>query len=438
MTDYALDRPLPADVDTERSILGAVLLDNDCLDQAAAKIQPEHFSLSSHQMIFKCMVDLWEADKPIDFNTLTNELGMHKQIQAVGGVAYVTDLTNGLPRVKNILHHVNIVKDKAVLRKLIQICNATVAASYEQEDTANRIASYHDEALMELIGEQSGESKHVSEFSEEVINQIYALRSQGHRLAGFSYGVEDLDFKTTGIRRKEFTIIGGRPKDGKTALLLEGIAANCAEGVAVGMFSIEMNREAILERLYASVAKIDYGHIRVPHLLTDEESVRLMNAKQIVDGWPLYIDDDAEITSNELCARARLMKKRYGVDLIGVDYMQLMNGTGDMRMRMIKISRALRTLAKTQGMAVIALSQLARPNDKNQNRRPEIWDLKESGSLEADANTILLIFRPVDETGKKTGEDEILITQRSGEAGICAVTYMGRWMRFEDRSMRGF
>lgn len=451
MSGPTLEKVMPASIDAERAIIGAILLDNAAYDQAAAKIKAGDFSLDAHRRIFFRMCELSEAGKPIDFVTLTEQLGMHKEIEAVGGVAYVTSLTDGLPRVKNISQYVSIVKNKSMLRSLIHTCTATVAACYEQEDSATRIASYHDDALMQLIGQQSGESKHVSTFSEDVINQIFAIKARGKRLAGFSYGIEDLDFKTGGIRRKEFTIIGARPKQGKTDMMCQAAQANCDYEIKepVGLFSIEMNKEALLERIYASVARIDYSHITEPYLLTDDEARKLLNAKQRVDEWPLHIDDDPELTSNEICARARLMKKRENVGLIGVDYMQIVNGTGDMRMRMIKLSRALRTLARSQDLAVIALSQLARPNDKNINRRPEIWDLKESGSLEADANTILLIFRPVyvggeednpdgSKTGMNTGNDEIIITQRRRSPGIAVVTFVGKHQRFEDRSLKGY
>ena len=434
------ERSLPANVEAERAILGVSILDrsNTTFDQALAKLTASDFSLDSHRRLFSSMAELSEAGKPIDFVTLCDHLISKHELEAIGGTSYVIGLTDGRPVQKNIEHYVRIVKDKSVKRTLVHVCSRTIDQCCEDTDPASQIASMHDDELMELIGERSKDSQHVSEFSDDVVTQIFNIRAKGDVLAGFSYGVGELDAKTTGVRRKEFTIIGGRPKDGKTALLLEAIQANCEAGSPVGFFSIEMNREAILERLYSSVGKINFRHIREPHLLTEEEAARLLIAKQRVDEWPLYIDDDAEVTISEICARARLMKKRHGVNLVGVDYMQIVNGRGDIRQRMIKISRSLRTLAKMQDMAVIGLSQLARPNDKNMNRRPEIWDLKESGSLEADANTILLIFRPVDETGHKSGDDEILITQRGGEAGIAVVTYLGKWMRFEHRTMKGF
>jgi replicative DNA helicase len=437
MNDATLDRGMPANIDAEKFCLGSILLDNLTYDQAAAKISAEDFSLHSHKVIFLRIEELAEAGRPIDFVTLTEQLGQHKEIEAVGGVGYITSLTDGLPRVKNIGQYVRIVEDKAMLRAMIHACSTTIQSCYEQQDTPQRIASYHDETLQQIISGGETEGQHVAEFSEDVVTQIANLRTKGPGLVGFSYGVDDVDSRTTGIRPKEFTIIGGRPKQGKTALALNSIEANCKAGIPEGFSSIEMNKEAILERLYSSVARIPADHLSEPHLLTEEEMVRLWNVKEKIDAWPLYVDDSADVTVSQLCARARLWKRRYNVRKVTVDYMQLISGTGDMRMRMIKASRALRLLAKDQGLAVTALSQLARPNDKNMNRKPEIWDLKESGSLEADANTILLIFRPIAEDGSFTGEDEIGITQRRGAPGIAPVTYTGKFVRFESRWMRG-
>lgn len=433
------EQQLPMSQENEIAVLGAIILHNECFDQAAARLTVDDFALDSHRRIFLRMCDLAERGVPIDFNTLTDELGKNREIEAVGGVVYLTSLTDGLPRVKNILSYVKILENVSLLRKLIHACTSTANAAYEAQDTARNIYSYHDEQLLKIIGRNAeGTGIHVKEFSDEVLTEINNLRSQGNVLPGYSYGIEELDEKTTGVRRKEFTVIGARPKQGKTALALQIIQANCEQGKSVGFFSVEMNKEAILERLWSSVGKINFGHIRQPNLLTDDEIVRLHNAKETVDTWQLQIDDSADITINEITARGRLMKKRYGVELVLVDYMQIVNARGDIRQRLIKISHALRTLAKNQNIAVVGLSQLARPADKNLNRRPEIWDLKESGTIEADANTILLIFRPVDGDNVETGEDEILITQRSGQRGMAKVVYNGPHMRFESRWLRGW
>lgn len=432
------DIHLPANIEAERAILGAVLLDNAAFDQAASAIHASDFILDSHRRIYLRMVELAESTKPIDFVTLREQLEHHREVEAIGGVEYILSLTDGLPRVKNISQYVNIVKDKAVKRTLMQICNRTIGQCSEDSDPAAQIAAAHDDDLMELVGNSNDDAFHVAQFSDGVMNEIFKLAAQGDVLPGFSYGMENLDVKTTGVRSKELTIIGARPKEGKTSILIQAIAENCKKGIPCGLFSIEMNREAILEILWSSVGQIDFEHIRRPFLLTDQEKVKLLNVKQRIDDWPLYIDDNADLTISEICARARLMKRRYGVRLIGLDYMQLISGRGEMRLRMIKAGRALRSLAKSQGLAVIALSQLTRPDDKNMNKRPEVWQLKESGSLEADANTIILIFRPVDENGAKTGEDEFLITQRGGEGGMVKTFYKGNWRRFEHPAMRGY
>lgn len=444
-----LDQEMPYSREVEVSILGAILLDNHAYDQAAARVKVEDFHLDSHRRLWLAIVAIMEEGRPVDFNSLTEQLIQMKELESIGGVAYLIGLTDGLPRVKNIGEYIRILENHSTLRKLIHACSCTIRAAYERQDTARRIVGYHDDQVMQIIARSDDTCAQTpAQFSEDLLTEIHRDRARGEVLPGFSYGVADLDYKTTGIRPKEFTIIGGRPKDGKTALALQAIQANCSQKIPVAFFSVEMNKEAIHERLLSSVSKVPFRHLRERWRLTDEEMIRIHNAKEAIDEWPLYIDDSAEITVTEICARARLLQRRHGVKLVVVDYMQIINGHGDIRQRLIKISRALRTLAKTHGLAVIGLSQLARPSDKNINKPPANWDLKESGSLEADANTILLIFRPEyvggedgnhdsSKNGIKTGEDEIRITQRSGEASIAVVTYVGRWMRFEDRSLRG-
>lgn len=434
------DIHLPASIEAERYILGCTLIDkkNVVFDQAVAKLQASDFMFDTHRRIFSRMAELYEAGTVIDFVTLLDRLAANKEVDAVGGMDFLSDLAKGMPLVTDITAQVNIVKDKSAKRTLIHICGRTIDQCSEDSDPSAQIAAAHDDDLMELVGNSSDDTLHVSQFSEGVMNEIFKLAAQGDILPGFSYGMETLDLKTTGVRPKELTIIGARPKEGKTSVLMQAIAANCGKGIPCGLFSIEMNREAILEILWSSVGQIDFEHIRRPFLLTDKEKMKLLNVKQRIDDWPLYIDDNADLTISEICARARLMKRRYGVRLVGLDYMQLISGRGEMRLRMIKAGRALRSLAKSQGLAVIALSQLARPDDKNMNKRPEVWQLKESGSLEADANTIILIFRPVDENGAKTGEDEFLITQRGGEGGMVKTFYKGNWRRFEHPAMRGY
>jgi replicative DNA helicase len=293
-----------------------------------------------------------------------------------------------------------------------------------------------DESILEIqANSNKNEAQRVCQFSDATFGEWEELRKANRHTVGFETGLPGLDSKTTGIRRKDFWIIGGRPGNGKTALALEMIQANCCEEVPVGFFSLEMPKERILHRLWSSMGRIDFNLIRVPSSGTEADGMRIRRSMAEVGTWPLFVDDSADLSISEIVARARLMIKRHDVGLIIVDYLQIVDAGGrDERSRLTKISKALRMLAKKENVAVVGLSQLARPNVKDLNKRPQIWDLKESGTLEADADTVLLLYRPVDEEDQFIGTDEIIIgKQRSGETGFEPVTYLGKHMRWEER-----
>lgn len=434
------ERELPMSVDAERAILGAVLLDTtgNAYNQAVSQILPGDFGMDSHRRIFACMVEVFESGSPIDFVTLSEKLGQHRELEQVGGVIYVTNLTEGLPRVKNISNYVRIVKDKAVLRQIIHMSNGAAAAAYEQDSPPSQVLGTLQEQLLTLLGDShKGSAVKVSEFSEETWAQLIARRQSENRLVGFSTGIDALDYRTTGIRRGEFWTIGGRTGDGKTALSLQIASANAREGIPVAFFSIEMDRHSLLERVWSSVANVDYRKIKNPKMLSEMEAATLANAREEVDSWPLFIEDAGAYTAAEIEARGRLLIRQQKVELLIVDYLQIVDATGrDERQQMTRVSKAMRRLAKSENVGVVGLSQMPRPKDQNMNKRPTKFDLKESGSLENDSHTVLLIFRPVDEVNQYTGEDEIVIgKQRSGETGIEPMVYMGKYMRFEPRAL---
>lgn len=435
-----IEQAMPMSVDAERAILGAVLLDQtgNAYNQAVSQILPGDFGMDSHRRIFARMVEVFESGSPIDFVTLTERLGQQKEIEAVGGVAYVTSLTDGLPRVKNISNYVRIVKDKSALRQIIHMANGASAAAYEQDSPVSHVLGTLQEQLLVLLGDShKGSAVKISEFSEETWAQLVERRNSENILVGFSTGIDALDYRTTGIRRGEFWTIGGRTGDGKTALSLQIAAANASAGIPVAFFSIEMDRHSLLERIWSSVANVNYRKLKSPKLLKEVEAVTLANVKEEVDRWPLFIEDAGAYTAAEIEARSRLLIRQHGVGLIIVDYLQIVDSPGrDERQQITKVSKTMRRLAKSENVGVVGLSQMPRPKNQDMNKRPTKFDLKESGSLENDSHTVLLIFRPVDDLDQYTGEDEIVIgKQRSGETGIEPMFYMGKYMRFEPRTI---
>lgn len=436
----AEERIMPANGEAERAILGAVLLDTSgfAYNQAISMLRPEDFSLDSHRKIFGRMVEVFEAGGAIDFVTLTEKLGQHREIELVGGTSYVMSLTDGLPRVKNIEHYARIVRDKSRLRQVINFSISASESAYADETPASHIIGIAQEQLLSLLAD--GNKDHaakVSEFSAETWQRLIARKESENRLIGFSTGLDSLDFRTTGIRRGEFWTIGGRTGDGKTALALQIAVASASDGIPVAYFSIEMDRHSLLERVWSSAGKVNYKHVKNPKLMNFVEGNSLSGIRDAVDGWPLYVEDAEAYSAAEIEARSRLLIRRHGIGLVIVDYLQIVDAPGrDERAQLTKISKVMRRLAKSENVGVIGLSQMPRPKDQNMNKRPTKFDLKESGSLENDSHTVLLIFRPVDEYDQYTGNDEIVIgKQRSGETGIEPVVYLGQHMRFESRAL---
>lgn len=432
---------LPANVDCERAVLGGILFENSAYDQASAKLVTDCFSLDSHRRIFLCMQELFEAGIPIDFNTLQDKLNQRNELESVGGMKYVLSITDGLPRVKNIDHHCNILVDKYIARQGIHSCNSAIAAFMEQADTGKRNLDYLLENLLTL---QTNGCKQFAvrpiEISDQVMANMAEMREKKSRLIGFSLALDGINHKTTGLRKKELLVIGGRPGQGKTAFALQVAAENCRMGSGVGLFSLEMDKESIMQRLYCTTGNIEFTHIRVPFLLTDMDLYALDHAKTEVDSWPLFIDDDADGESGmnlqELCARIRLLKRQHGVRLFIVDFLQLVSTSGrDPREKVSKIVKRLRRLAKSEDIAIIALSQMPRPKTHAGNEKPTMHDFLESGEIEQAAHIAMIPWWPKDDTGLALDEKWMcILKQRNGETWDEAVKFIGKYQRYNSRA----
>lgn len=429
---------LPASTDAERAVLGGILLDAKAYDEAASLgLEPSDFSLDSHRRIFLHVVSLGAASKPIDLITVIEELSRHRELEAIGDVGYVSSLVDGVPDRPSIKAYVRIVKEKSAQRKLIHACNSVTAGLTEDMSSGDGMGYLTDQMLQIQTGSDEAPARRVIEFSDETYTRWLATTNLAHDLIGLPTGLNCLDIATTGIRAGEYWIYGGRTKDGKTNLALQMISANCQQDIAVGLFSIEMSKEDVLQRLWAGEGRVDFSHIRFPRRLPTETKARIEAAMVDVGKWPLFVVEESAISPSKLTAKARLLIRREKIQLIVVDYVQLMAAKGkDERERTTNASRALVALAKDTGVPVLALSQLARPKEGNENFRPTAYGLKESGSLENDAHAVILIYRPVDDRKMKTGEDELIVErQRSGLPSIEKVTFRP-WLRFHEREER--
>ena len=441
-TDYSLAHTLPANVEAERSILGAILLDNFAYNQAAEHLKPEDFSLDSHRRIYNRMVDLAESSRPIDMITLVEELDRRKELEAIGDVGYVSGLLDGVPDRPSIEHYIKIVRDKALLRGLIHAANAAIARASDQSDPAEDVLNDAEAAIMQLSEKRIGRGfMGVQEIVKESFGSVDALLQRGQRITGLATHYTDLDEMTSGFQRADLIIIAGRPSMGKTAFAMN-IAENAAieDQKVVGMFSLEMSREALLLRLLCSRARVDSHKMRTGSLWRDDMT-KVVRAMDELANAPIFIDDTAGIVLSEMRAKARRLKQSQGkLDLLIVDYLQLMSGGGrryeNRTQEVSAISRGLKGLAKELNVPVIALSQLSRaPESRGGDHRPQLADLRESGSIEQDADVVAFIFR--EEVYKQDdpdlqGKAELIIAkQRNGPTGKVKLAFIKNSTRFE-------
>src|SRR5256885_1420989 len=321
-TDYMLDRGLPASADAERAILGAILLDNSSYPQAAEHLQTDDFSLDSHRRIYLRMMELAENGRAVDFVTLTEQLGQHKEIESVGGVAYVTSLTDGLPRVKNIEQYVKIVKDKALLRGLIHAASTAVQKAYEQDAPAEEIIDAAESAIFKVAEQRIGQGfLGITEIARQSFGTIDKLYEQGQRITGLETHFEDFDSLTSGLQKSDLVIIAARPSMGKTAFAIN-IAENAAvrDTKIVGVFSLEMSRESLLLRLLCSQARVDSHKLRTG-FLSREDYGKLVSALGVLVEAPIFIDDTPAVSVSQMRAKCRRLQQSQGrLDLIVVDY----------------------------------------------------------------------------------------------------------------------
>jgi replicative DNA helicase len=441
-TDYGLARSMPANVEAERSILGAILLDNLAYSQAAEHLKPEDFSLDSHRRIYGRMIDLAESSRPIDMITLVEELDRRKELEAIGDVGYISGLVDGVPDRPSIEHYIRIVRDKALLRGLIHAANSAIARASEQSDPAEEILNDAEAAIFQISEKRIGRGfMGVQEIVKESFGSVDALLQRGQRITGLATHYVDLDEMTSGLQRSDLVIIAGRPSMGKTAF-----AMNIAENAAIedqrvaGIFSLEMSKEALLQRLLCSVARVDSHKFRTGSLWKDDTRKILEAAEKLAQA-PIFIDDTPGIALSEMRAKARRLKQSQGkLDLLIVDYLQLMSGGGrryeNRTQEVSAISRGLKALAKELAVPVVALSQLSRaPESRGGDHRPQLADLRESGSIEQDADVVAFIFR--EEVYKQDdpdlqGKAELIIAkQRNGPTGRVKLAFLKNSTRFE-------
>ena len=444
-TDYSLERGLPASIEAERSILGAILLDNSLYDQAAELLGPDDFSLDGHRRIYGRMRELQETGRPVDMITLVEELDRRREVEAIGGVAYLSSLIDGVPERPSIEHYVRIVRNKAMLRGLISIAQNAIAEAIEHTDEAEEVLGRAEQAIFQLAENRIGQGfVDIPAIVKGSFGSLEDLYKRGQEITGLATHYTKLDKITSGLQPSDLIIIAARPSMGKTSLAMN-IAENSAvhDGKVVGVFSLEMSKEALLMRMLASTAQVDSHKLRTG-FLGREDMQKLTRAMEQLMQAKLYIDDTPGISVSEMRAKARGLKRQQGLDLLIVDYLQLMSAVpiGGKRFEnrtqeVSAISRGLKAIAKELKVPVVALSQLSRaPESRGGDHRPQLSDLRESGSIEQDADLVAFIFR--EEVYKKDDPDlegiaEIIVAkQRNGPTDTIRLAFIKHSTRFEN------
>jgi replicative DNA helicase len=435
----------PHSVEAEQSVLGGLMLDNSAWEQVSDLLVEQDFYRHDHQLIFRGIAELMEQANPVDVITLAEWHNQRGELDKVGELAYLGALARNTPSAANIKAYAAIVRERSILRQLIQIGNNIANMAFTPEgrnseemlDTAERRVF----EIAEKGAKRGGGFIQVKDVLSKVVDKIDTLFEQDSGITGLPTGFIDFDDQTSGLQPADLIIIAGRPSMGKTTF-----AMNIAENAAihskqpVAVFSMEMPADSLAMRMLSSLGRIDQHRLRTGRL-NDDDWPRLTSAIALLNEAPLFIDDTGGLTPSELRARARRLKREHGLSLIIIDYLQLMSGSSNGRQaenrtnEISEISRSLKALAKELNVPVIALSQLNRSLEQRPNKRPVMSDLRESGAIEQDADIIVFIYRDevYNEDSAEKGKAEIIISkQRNGPIGTVALTFQGKYTRFEN------
>ncbi len=442
----------PQNLEAEMSVLGGVLLENEALNHALEYLQSADFYRESHRKIFNALIVLGDKGEPADLVTLTAVLKDRSELEAVGGSTYLATLVDYVPTAANISYYCKLVKEKSVARKLIEASTNIATKGYEGGDM-EKILDQAEKAIFEISENRIRPSYYpVKDILKDTFKSIEMLYERKELVTGVPSGYHDLDKMTAGLQPSDLIIVAGRPSMGKTAFALnvvEYATAHADKPVPAVIFSLEMSKEQLVQRMLCSMAKVDAGRLRTGHLGESDWPKLTMAAGQLND-TQIYIDDTPAISVLELRSKARRLKAEHGLGLIIIDYLQLMQGSNpeSRQQEISEISRSLKALAKELSLPVVALSQLNRSLESRTDKRPMMADLRESGAIEQDADVIMFVYRDAvycDDCKSKErtcdkGHDkdaEIIIgKQRNGPIGTVHLTFRGEFTRFENQAKR--
>ena len=434
-----LGRNPPQNISAEQAALGSMLLQEDAILHGVDILRPEDFYKKSHQIIFKCILELFEKSRGVDLVTLTEELNRINLLEEIGGVTYLTNLINSVPTAANIEYYIKIIEEKSILRNLINSATKIISMGYEEKEDAKILLDKAEHLIFEVSERNLGQSfVPIKEILQDSFEKIESLYHRGEFITGVPSGFDEFDDITTGFQPTELIVIAGRPGMGKTAFCMT-IAQYIAvsKSIPVAVFSLEMSKSQLVQRMLCSEARVDAHNLRKGRLAESDWPTLSMAAGRLASA-PIFIDDTAGISCLEIKAKARRLKAQHNLGLVIVDYLQLISSSGRLENRQQEISdisRSLKGLARELNVPVIAVSQLSRAVEQRERKRPRLSDLRESGAIEQDADLVVFLFREEyyrPKTEKKGIAEVIISKQRNGPTGQIDLAFVKEYAKFEN------
>ena len=436
--DAPVMRSLPQSIEAEQSVIGSMIIDKSAIAQVAEKLTEDYFYRDGHKIIYKSIFEMFKNDMAVDLVTLLEYLKSTDQLEKAGGVTYITEVSSSVPTTANLSSYIKIVEEKSILRRLIKASTAIIEDSYNKQGEVEGVLDLAEKKIFDIAEKRStSDFEALSDVLERGFLEIERLFNNKGQITGVPSGFTDLDAKTSGFQKGDMVLIAARPSMGKTTFALN-IAENAAlrEGKSVVIFSLEMPKEQLAYKLLCSEANVDMLKLRTGNL-DDKDWENIARATGPLSKAKIYIDDTAGVTVMEMRSKCRRLKMEYGIDLILIDYLQLMSGSSseNRQQEVSEISRSIKALAKEMECPVIALSQLSRAPEQRADHRPMLSDLRESGSIEQDADLVMFLYR--DEYYNKETEDKnmaecIVAKHRNGPVGTVKMAFLGALSKFGD------
>ena len=428
----------PHDIEAEQAVIGSMLTDKEAVAAAIEVLKPEDFYRDDNRIIYEAILSLYSRSEPIDIITLKSELSSMGKFEAVGGLEYLAELPDKVPTTANVEQYIKIVEEKSVLRNLIKTANEIITLGYDQTQEVDGIIDNAEKKIFEVMQRKNQKGyTPIKDILVETFTELEQLYNQKQRVTGVPTGFTDLDFRTAGLHNSDLILVAARPAMGKSAFALN-IATNAAvkAHIPVVIFSLEMSKEQMTSRILCSEAMVDSNKVRTGKI-DDEEWAKLAAASGELSEANIYIDDTPGISIMEIRAKCRKMKLEKNIGLVVIDYLQLVQGSGkrgsSREQEIAEISRSLKILAKEINVPVIALSQLSRAPEQRPDHRPMLSDLRESGSIEQDADIVMFLYRDDyynENSEKKNIAEVILAKHRSGSTGTVELLWLGNYTKF--------